>query len=221
MEIKPRWLSVEHFNNEVSYETQFVLHHTASGGNPETVIDGWAATTDRVGAHLVIGGKTPGSSEFDGVVYQAVPFDKWLWHLGIPAGVSHIPHGVIDSQSIGIEICNWGPIVKNGNGHFVNYVGGVVPDDEVVELSTAWRGYVYWHAYTDAQLATLKVLLPQLSAELNIPIEKGRVFTAADFETDVDEFAKKPLAFHVNFRHDKFDLHIDPKLIATLNEIHT
>lgn len=214
-------LSEEHYNAKVTKKTQIVLHHTAGSHRPDYTIQGWAATSTRVGAHLVIGGKsTSGDATYDGAVYQCVDYKYWLWHLGLKAGTCQAPHGAVDGASVGIEICNYGALTKQADGTFLHYLNKPVPQDQVVDLGFEWRGYQYWHAYTDAQLATLKEFIPQLSATLGFSLEKGKVWTVDDFKFDPNGYMQKPLAFHVSYRTDKVDLNPQPKLIAMLNEIH-
>jgi len=214
-------LSADHYNAVESTKKQIVLHHTAGSSNPIAVIDGWAATTTKVGAHLVVGGiSRKGDATYDGQVYQSADYKYWLWHLGIKAGQTTIPHGVLDSQSVGIEICNYGWLTKSADGTYLTYLGNTVPEDQVVDLGTAWRGYQYWHKYTDAQLATIKELVPELADQFGITLEKGRTFDLDDFNVDIDGSSTKAVAFHVSYRADKWDLSPQPNLIQVLNDIH-
>lgn len=218
--VTQRLMSADHYNGTQTKKTQIVLHHTAGGSNPAAVIDGWAATTTKVGAHLVLGGiSTKGDTSNDGKLLQAVDYKYWLWHLGIKAGATKIPHGQLDGQSVGIEICNYGWLTEK-NGVYSTYLNTTVPADQVTDLGTEWRGYRYWHKYTDAQLATLRAFIPELAATLGVTLEKGRVFTLADFNVDIDGSAKRGLAFHCSYRADKWDLCPDPRVIQMLNDIH-
>ena len=221
VDVTQQLLAAEHYNAVVSTKKQIVLHHTAGSSDPTAVIQGWAATTTKVGAHLVLGGiSRKGDAKYDGKVYQAVDYRYWLWHLGIKAGQTTIQHGVLDSQSVGIEICNYGWLTKNAAGAYVTYLGNIVPADQVVDLGTPWRGYQYWHRYTDAQLATVKELVPELADQFGITLEKGRTFDLDDFNVDIDGSAKKAVAFHASFRQDKWDTYPSPALIDVLNQIH-
>lgn len=214
-------LTRSHYNQTETKKKQIVLHHTAGSSDPKAVVDYWATTTTRVGSHLVLGGVSrKGNTVDDGQMYQAVDYKYWLWHLGIKAGRTKIAHGVLDSQSVGIEICNYGWVTRNDAGAYINYVNGVVPEDQVVDLGTEWRGYRYWHKYSDGQIATLREFIPELADQLGIVLERGRVFTWDDFAVDIDGNADKAVAFHVNFRQDKWDCSPQPNLIQMLNEIH-
>jgi N-acetyl-anhydromuramyl-L-alanine amidase AmpD len=222
MDVEKKLMSSDHFNNEVTKKTQIVLHHTAGSSNPINVIQGWEVTTTKVGAHFVIGGlSSTGDTTYNGKVCQVVDEDKWIWHLGIKtANAPNVPHGYVDKKSIGIEICCWAQLTKQANGTFLNYVNKPISKQYVCDLGFEWRGFQYYHEYTDAQIASLKDLISQLCDTHGIVLEKGRMFTVNDFETDIDANKDRPLAFHLHFRRDKWDMFPSPKLIAMLNEIH-
>ena len=59
-----------------------------------------------------------------------------------------LPFKNLDRTSIGIELCAWGGLTKKGD-KFYNYVNGVVPQSEVAELQTEFKGYKYYHKYND------------------------------------------------------------------------
>jgi hypothetical protein len=65
------------------------------------------------------------------------------------AGVSYKS---LDKISVGIEICNYGPLTKR-NGYYYNYVGG---KSRLYRgrpfLATKYKGHIYWQKYTDAQI---------------------------------------------------------------------
>lgn len=190
-------------------KTKIILHHTAGGHNPEWVIDGWEANPERVGTHYVIGGKSTSNGDvtFDGKIYQAVPEENFIYHLGT--------NGATDKISIGIEVCNYGPLVLK-NGVYLNYVFKPVPANDVVDLGFVWRGYRYWHKYTDTQLESLKELILDISKRYNISVKK--VWDVKSFDTSV-VFQKDGLTTHTNFRKDKFDLCPQPNLIKMLNSL--
>lgn len=204
-----------HYNETKTKKTQIILHHTAGGPNPLNVISGWKSTTTKIGAHSVIGG----TGDFDGKIIKAVDSDFWLWGLGIKNDPTNKPHGYYDKKAVQIEVCNWGGLKPVGSD-FVTYVNTKVPRAQVVDLGGEYRGFRYYHAYTDAQLAALEKLIRYYCGVHDIVLEKGRVFTIQDFATDIKLFGEKPLAFHVNYRSDKNDMAPQPKLLAMLNRLH-
>ena len=74
---------------------------------------------------------------------------------------------------MGIEICNYGPLTLSNDGRFFNYVNSLVPETQVVELDESFRGYKFYHKYTDAQLDNLGKLLIFLSDRFDIDLGVG------------------------------------------------
>lgn len=200
-----------HYVDEVTKKKQIYLHHTAGNGNGEGVFKWWASTPDRVATFAVVGG--------DGMVYEGFDSDKWAYHLGL--GTKHFkPHGLpyinLDKISIGIEICNWGylkPRQGKSGVEYLNYVGGVVPANEVTKLDKAYKGYEYWHSYSDKQIESVRLLLLELSRKHKIDI----VYSADIFEVVRRAFEGSPgLYTHNSVRKDKFDIYPCPRMIEML-----
>jgi N-acetylmuramoyl-L-alanine amidase len=168
-------LSPSEYNAVAFPKDKIVIHHTAGSHNPLNTIYGW--NTDRnkyglrrlVGTAFVIGGKSTrtGDTTFDGKIYRCFDEKFWAVHLG----GEELYH--LDKSSIAIEICNYGPLSRSRNGKFINYVNSEVPADQVVKLDQPFRGFLYYHRYTDAQMAALKQLLQMLATEFRIDLKKG------------------------------------------------
>lgn len=151
------------------------LHHTCGSHRPDYVIQGWNQHADngavsKVATAFVIGGKSTrdGDSTWDGEVVRCFPESQWAWHLG-----AKNTNGMFDKISIGIEICNYGWLTKSKSGQFITYVNTPVPIDQVVELTTPFRGYKYYHKYTDKQLSSLRELLVYLGNRFTINLKMG------------------------------------------------
>ena len=122
-------------------------------------------------------------------------------------------------ESIGIEICNFGPLTKKGDD-YISWAKTKMPKDQVFELATPWRGYRYFHKYTDKQLEATKRLILNLAFLYDIPL--------ADIKYDIDWFdikqdalnGKPGLWTHVNVRTDKTDCTPQPELIDMLNSLY-
>jgi peptidoglycan hydrolase-like protein with peptidoglycan-binding domain len=126
----------EYYKEEISKNTLW-LHHTAGGSRPDWTIGGWEkdfqkdengnAELDsfgkqipvRVGTQYVIGRRSSSSDDksWDGKILRAFDDKYWAYHLGISRNSR-----MLNSRSIGIEICNYGPLTLNNNGVFFNYV---------------------------------------------------------------------------------------------------
>jgi len=213
MNIIQNLMPVSQYNTAKTAKTQIISHHTAGGHNPNAVVDFWESDAQKVGTHYVIGGKSTrnGDSTYDGVIVQALPETAWIYHLGVKGS-----NGVYDKRSIGIEICNYG-YLNFKNGKYINYVASEVPASDVVDLGFSWRGYRYWHKYTDKQLESLKFLILDISKRLNLNVKKA--WDVKSFETDISKFSKDALTTHVNYRLDKTDLSPQPNLIKMLNSL--
>lgn len=176
MQIKDIFLgSDEYFHTEFN-KTTIYLHHTAGGHRPDWVVSGWDKDSNsdgsirRIATPFVIGGKstTDGDTTWDGVVVRCFPENMWAWHLG-----AKDTNGTFDKISIPIEICNYGQLTRSKDGTFFNYVNKVVPDDQVVELPNQFRGFKYYHKYTDKQIDSLRELLILLANKFNINLRMG------------------------------------------------
>ena len=179
---------------------QIVLHHTASNGNAKNVITGWKESPQKIGVAFVIDG--------DGTIHQAFSSTHWAHHLG----VHEKNNRVLNQQSIGIEICNWGPLSFT-EGKYFNYLNQEIPGDEVVGYFQKFRGSFYYQRYSEKQLESLKELLNYLCETYGIP---------KTYNADMWGFSKSALEgksgiySHVSFRKDKSDCHPQKELIEKL-----
>lgn len=209
------------FFEEEHPKSQLIIHHTAGNSNPFICIDGWNTNQDRIGTAFIIGGKPKnGETKYkDGDILQCFSSKFWCYHLGIGKEVFSkygIKYQPLDKTSIGIEICNWGYLTKQVNGTFKNYVGGIVPIEEVIDLGKEFRGYQYYHKYTDAQLNSLKELLVYLSDKYKISKQYNEGMW------DINQGClngTNGIWTHVSCRQDKFDCFPQPNLISMLKSL--
>lgn len=227
-------LAANQYNQEdCSEEKKMIfIHHTAGNSNPYLVIDGWNATPEKVGTPFVIGGRPPAATPAnhpwqDGLIIQCFSSKYWDYHLGLKTANNL----TIAKSTIGVEICNWGGLVLN-NGKYYSYAGTVIPEDEVVSyplgfktnpkspfydsIGATGKSTVYYHKYSDAQIANLKDLIIYLCEKYNIP---------KNYNEDMWDLNQKALAgdpgiwTHVSVRIDKQDCHPQPELIAALKTL--
>ena len=152
------------------------LHHTAGSHRPDWVVSGGdkdqtaSGSARRVATSFVVGGKSTrdGDSSWDGKVVRCFPESQWAWHLGAKG-----TNGLFDKLSVGIEICNYGYLNKSKSGQFMTYVNTPVPEDQVVELDKPFRGFKYYHKYTDKQIESVRELLFYLRTKFNINLNMG------------------------------------------------
>jgi hypothetical protein len=191
------------------------LHHTAGGHDPYGVVKMWNNDTrGRIGTEFVMGGQSVfnGNDLYDGVIVQAFPEGAYGWHLGDNG--SEYMH----SHSVGIEVCNFG-YIKNG----VTYTGQKALASQIVELKQTFRGYKFWHRYSDKQLSTLKELILYIADRDNIDVRKGLVEEikakgAGGFEWNEKAYYGKVKGIwtHTNTRKDKVDMFPQQELMDML-----
>lgn len=218
--IKQVPLKETQFVKEETEKLQIVLHHTAGNSSGPGTIKMWDNDDrGRIATCITISGKGLSRDTFDGEICQAFSSKYWAYHLGVKSDVfraNALPYRLLDPLAIGIEICNWGPL-ENRNGKYYNYVGREVPGSQVCELSVPYKGYKYWHAYTDAQIESVKQLLLYWKKIWNIPIKYN--------EKDMWEVSKNALSAvsglytHNSYRKDKTDISPQPKMIAMLKTL--
>lgn len=205
---------------EETKKVQIVLHHTAGNSSGPATIKMWDADDrGRIATCVTISGNGLSKDTFDGEICQAFSSKYWAYHLGIKPDVFRamkVPYQSIDRISIGIEICNWGPLSKAGS-KFLNYVNREVPASQVCELEKPYKGHRYYHAYTDAQIESVRQLLVYWSETYGIPLN----YNANDmWDVSVNALSAKPGVYtHNSYRRDKTDISPQPKMIAMLESI--
>lgn len=166
------------FVKEITHKEWIFLHATGGRYNPKAVIDQWANDQrGRVGTHYVIGGiksslnanlLTEEDLEWDGKILQAIKDEYWGYHLG-PVKSSKMHKG-----SISIELCSAGHL-REENGKFYTWFGTEVHESQIARLEVEYKGYKYYHKYSDAQIKSLKALLMLLSDKHGIDLTLGLV----------------------------------------------
>ena len=152
------------------------IHHTAGRNNPKKTINHWANDQrGRVGTHYVIGGLsstlntselTEDDSEWDGKILQAIADEYWAYHLG------SVKSSKMHRGSISIELCSAGYLTQKNN-KFYTWFGTEVHESQVCRLEHAYKGYQYYHKYSDAQIKSLEALLFLLSDKHGIDLKSG------------------------------------------------
>ena len=185
---------------EKTFKNQIVLHHTAGGGNAENVIHGWNFNQERVATAFVIDDK--------GEVFKCFEPDFWAYHLGLKNNFN-VP---LNKGSIGIEVCNWGQLIKDKDGVYWNYYKKVVPPEQVAVIKK-FRGFEFYHKYNEAQIESLRKLILELCATFNI---------SKTYRSDMWDVSKNALGghngiyTHVSYRADKNDMSPQIDLVEML-----
>lgn len=219
--IKQVPMSESQYIKKETKKLQIVLHHTAGNSSGPGVIKMWDNDDrGRIATCVTISGKGLSKDTFDGEICQAFSSKYWAYHLGLKPDVFRamgVPYRSIDPNAIGIEICNWGPLRLKSDGKYYNYVDRVVPANQVCELSVPYKGHKYYHAYTDAQIESVRQLLIYWNKIWNIPITYN--------EDDMWNISKNALTLtpglytHNSYRRDKSDISPQPKMIEMLKSL--
>ena len=188
---------------EKTLKTQIVIHHTAGGGNAENVIHGWDFNPERVATAFVIDSK--------GEVFKAFEPEFWAYHLGLKTSQNLS----LNKGSIGIELCNWGQLIKKSDGLFYNYVNKVVPENEVAVIKK-FRGFEFYHKYNDLQIESLRKLILELTAKFAI----NKKYNSDMWDISPNAIlGKNGIYTHVSYRLDKNDCSPQINLITMLQNL--
>jgi hypothetical protein len=202
-------------------KSQIFLHHTAGNADPFAVYRDWSSNPERIATCVVVGGKPPANGNWiDGEIAQGFSSKYWAFHLGLKESTFQkygVPYQSLDRISVAVEICNWGQLTYNkADGKYYNYVNRVVPASEVCILDTPFKGYKFYHAYTDAQIQSVKELLQLWNQRFNIPLT---------YNPDIFDISLRALRgesgvyTHNSVRTDKVDISPQPKMIAMLKSL--
>jgi len=202
----------------------FFLHHTAGWDNPYNTVSMWNRDKrGRVATQYVIGGSNvKGKTKHDGVVVECFPNNYLGWHLGKVGSFK------ISKLSGGVELCNFGYVTKKGDKYYT-YVNTEVKPEYVCDLGYKFRGHQYWHAYTDKQIESLRLLIlhlrdiyPKMDLVNGLPkLLKEGVHPKDAFEFNTDAYNAKQFGLwtHTNVRKDKFDCFPQPELVEMLKQL--
>jgi len=216
MNIKQIGFSANQYIQEEHPKYQIYIHHTAGNASGENVFKSWESNPERIATCVSISGK--GKDCVDGEIVQGFPSKLWAYHLGLKESTFqkfNLPYKSLDKISIGIEICSWGQLTKKG-AKFYNYVNRVVPDDEVIELDSPYKGHKFFHNYTDAQIESTKDLLVLWRDKYGIPI--GYYADIWDVTPRALK-GEKGVFTHNSVRYDKVDIYPHPKMLSMLKSL--
>jgi hypothetical protein len=211
------------------------LHHTAGWHNPYNTVNHWASDArGKIATEFVLGGQSIKGDDdtYDGKIIKCIPDGGYGWHLGIGNNAIH-------RESVGIECNNFGQLTKAGyyktisgkrtwiakeKDEFYTYVGTKADKSQIIQLEEQFRGFEYFHNYSDTQLEALHELILFICERDNIDPRKGLaklIKEKGDFEAfnflDKDYVAANPGIYcHTNVIYGKWDMYPHPKLIDIL-----
>ena len=107
---------------------------------------------------------------------------------------------------------------------FYTYVGTEAHPSQIVELSQAFRGFKFWHKYSDKQIESLKELILHVASKHGIDVRKGLIELIKK-EGEFKAFDKMDVAMctntkgmwsHTNVLRGKVDMFPQQELVEML-----
>jgi len=208
--IKKHLTNGQYLTQEYEKFSQF-LHHTVST-NAMSAWRWWNSTPERVGTPFII--------DRDGSIIECFDPKMWAYHLGIKKDDNwHEMH------SINIELVSAGPIYSE-KGEFRFYPlwpnkmrYTIIPDEEVYIFDKPWKGFKYWHAYSENQLESLKWLIGKNTIDFPKLGFENEIKTIFEFNPKVIKDHLPGIWTHCTVREDKSDPFPYPPLIRALKEV--
>jgi len=201
------------YYKEKTLKKGIVLHHTVSGNSVAGDINWWKSNPEHVATPVIIDRK--------GGVNRLFSSQYWAHHLGIKRiYFKHFGLPALNTKRnkefIGVELDNWGGLVKKNNRYY-SYTGSEVDSKNVVFYKNEFRGYHYFEKYTAPQLKALKSLLIYWGEYYNIPLKyKGNIMFKYNERALSGESG---VWAHVSFRPDKSDVHPQKELVEMLRSL--
>lgn len=205
------------------------LHFTAGWENPYNVVNDWNNDTrGTIGTQFVIGGRNCQTlvDKYDGEIVECMNYKNYAWHLGIGNTPMH-------RNSVGIEVCNFGPLTKVGSDYF-SWANKRVVASEIVQLKQDFRGYKAFHKITNDQLHALNFLIAKIAKDTGIDPTKGLKerlkkmdpYKAFGYDPEIKTGAIKGLFCHTNVsgpnrfgNFEKWDWFPQTELIDLINSL--
>lgn len=154
------WTPTNNHNGVISPK-YLIFHYTACSKDIALTTFIRDKGENRTSAHIVI--------DADGSVTQLVPFNMRAWHAGVSVWESLQD---LNSHSIGIEVVNYGYLLKTANGEFRLGNGKAAPfkGNEILEShhKNPLVKYSYWHAFTSEQIEACEELAKFLVSEYQL-----------------------------------------------------
>lgn len=215
-------LGEEHFYKNKTKKTTIWIKSNLSSLSPNSYIGNWGKfyTRDKEGSlleeelknstHYTIGGFSKNDTKWDGKVIRNFEDKFWSYHSPFLNTTKRL-----NQATISIEICNLGPLLSI-NDLFYTRDGQLVDDSEVVELD--FRGYKFWHRYTNQQIESLRKLLVYLIKKWDIDTSKN------DINLNWFEYHKKwesvgGLRTNSQISYEKIGIFPQDELIQMLNSL--
>ncbi len=211
MEIIKKYLTNGQYLTAEYEKNAIFLHHTA-GLTAEGAWSWWNQTPERVGTPYIV--------DRNGLVVETFDPKYWAFHLGLVGD-----DNFHEMHSVNIELVAGGQLYeKDGEFYFYPLYPNTqyytkIPKEDVFTLVNPWRGHIYYHKYTDAQLETLKELIPYIVGLFPKIVIQSPLGPFYDFNPEIVEKHKEGLWSHSTVRENSADIFPYPPLLETLDQI--
>lgn len=209
MNIVKNYLSNGQYITQIYEKRSIVLHHTV-GLSANGAWRWWNSTPERIGTPFII--------DRDGTIIECFDPKAWAYHCGVKGDNDYL-----EKYTIGIELVSAGPLRKIGDKYYFfpmwpNKVSAKEIDpSEIVEFPNLWRGYQYFHKYTDSQIRALGELMKHLYEN----------FPSLQRPSEPEEFYQynekailgkyEGILSHTTVRADKSDIYPDERIIELVS----
>lgn len=207
---RTRLLDNQQYYSRMYTKESIILHHTA-GTNAAGAIDWWNQTPDHVGTAYVI--------DRDGTIFETFDPKAYGYHLGIRGDDNWI-----EKHSIGIEIVAAGQLYKEGEKYmfyplFPNKAAGrEIPKEDVWDMGKeGWRGFRYYHKYTDEQITSTLWLCNKLILDFKIKVQ-DKVSLLHEYNDKIFKNHLKGIWGHSAVRRDKNDIVPFPSFMKEISD---
>lgn len=162
-------LPADEYIHEETEKIQGYWHLTAGWYDGHAVLEQWDRDCQGpVGTTYLIEGF--GKNAIDGHIIQCFNSKYWIYHLGLRQqqfSQFKLPFKRLDKVSIGVEVCNPGPVILTDKGYMA--YKHIFADEEIYELEYPHRGHRYWVKFTEKQIQSMYDLARYLEKVHGIP----------------------------------------------------
>lgn len=158
--------------------------------------------------------KIRNAEEVNGSIYKF--FDEENWSNVVKIN----PNGImVNSTSIGITLCNMGGLIVSSTGMMLNSFGLPVNDKDVFDLGRNYKGYRYFHNYTNEQIESLYNLIRWIMSKYNIKISRSVYGQPLWWDISRDALNSRSGIWNGNNFSEICDIYPHPLLIEMLNKL--
>jgi len=198
-----------------NYPKFAAFFHDTRSSTFSSAFNWWNTTPARVGTAYIV--------DRDGTIYEVFDPRGWSWHLGIKGD-----DNFFEKHAIGVEFVSRGFLHRRRDNSFVWYPlypnkqqFTTIPENEVYTLTKPWRGYSFYHKYTNKQVEAVKWLIPYLYYNFKIPVQTKYLQTFYKYHADVVSNHLPGFWTHSTVRpegEDKYDLFPQPNMIKAIQD---